>query len=280
MDNDFDYSSDAIENKAAFFDKNYTVYVEGSEDILFWDNLFQEAGIDDFHIEDVGGSENLEPYIDEIIQNDLNVIVACDNDYSSLDNSLINNDKIIYTYGFSIENSMYRTEKINEVIQYLAKKRADIQDDIEQWKLDFEERCETLLIYDYANHKFNKGITVLGLNSCTYLVNNSSKLLCDTKINKALEKIKGSINEEEFEEAKNELEASSLNNWFHIRGHFLSNAVYNLIKSTSERMSGNNVCFSMDALYAMTVNCAKYKTQPDIEPLILNIINADKKIRK
>ena len=103
MDSPFEYSSDAIENRAAFFDKNFTVYVEGPEDILFWDNLFQEAGLDDFHIEDVGGSENLEPFIQEILQNDLNIIVACDSDYAKLDNSLVVNDKIIYTHGFSIE---------------------------------------------------------------------------------------------------------------------------------------------------------------------------------
>lgn len=280
MDKDFEYSSDAIENKAAFFDKNYTVYVEGPEDILFWDNLFQEAGLCDFHIEDVGGSENLEPYMDEIIQNDLNIIVACDSDYGSLDNALTFNSKIIYTHGFSIENSMYRIDKINEIIQYLAKKRVDLKEEIKLWQLDFEEKCESLLIYDYANHKFDKGITVLGLNSCRYLVNNSSKFLCNTKINKAIENIKGTISEEEFEKAKTELEKSPLNNWFHIRGHFLSNAVYNLIKSTSERIGGNNVSFSLDALYVMTVNCSKYKTEPDIQPLISSIIIADKKIIK
>jgi len=280
MDSPFEYSSDAIENRAAFFDKNFTVYVEGPEDILFWDNLFQEAGLDDFHIEDVGGSENLEPFIQEILQNDLNIIVACDSDYAKLDNSLVVNDKIIYTHGFSIENSMYRIDKINEIIQYLAKKRVNIKEEIKQWQLDFEEKCESLLIYDYANHKFNKGVTVLGLNSCRYLVNNSSKLLCETKINKAIQKIKDSFSETEIESAKQEINYSTLNNWFHIRGHFLSNAVYNLVKSSAERLGGNTVSFSLDALYAMTVNCAKYKDESDIQPLLSDINMAYKKIQK
>lgn len=279
MDNKLEYSADAIENKAAFFDKNYTVYVEGREDVLFWDSLFQEAGIDDFHIEDVGGSENLEPYITKIIEQDLSIIVACDRDYSSLDKSFIENEKIIYTHGFSIENSMYRVERLNEIIQYLAKKRIDLKDEIRQWQLEFENKCESLLIYDYANHKFKKGISVLGINSCRYLVNNGSQYLCETKINKAINNFREKISDKELEAARNEVQNFPLANWFIIRGHFLSNAVYNLVKSISERISGNNVVFSLDALYAMTVNCAKYKTESDITPLISNILIADKRVR-
>ena len=54
------YSLDALRVKALFYNKKAMVYVEGPEDINFWDPYFDR---DVFEIESVNGCENLKPYI-------------------------------------------------------------------------------------------------------------------------------------------------------------------------------------------------------------------------
>ena len=56
------YSLDALRVKALFYNKKAMVYVEGPEDINFWDPYFDS---DVFEIESVNGCQNLKPHEDK-----------------------------------------------------------------------------------------------------------------------------------------------------------------------------------------------------------------------
>ena len=67
MSNGLEYSNEALSSKGLFYNKTITVYVEGKDDPLFWDKLFDLAEIS-AHIEDVGGKEELEKLFNKIIR--------------------------------------------------------------------------------------------------------------------------------------------------------------------------------------------------------------------
>jgi hypothetical protein len=69
---------------------------------MFWTHLFELAEVD-AHIEDVGGNEEIAKKIKEILDNNASFIVACDSDHSDFTKP-ITHDRVIKTYGYSIEN--------------------------------------------------------------------------------------------------------------------------------------------------------------------------------
>ena len=56
-----EYSKEALGAKGLFYNKKTTVYVEGKDDPLFWEKIFELAGLE-VYIEDVGSSTELEKY--------------------------------------------------------------------------------------------------------------------------------------------------------------------------------------------------------------------------
>lgn len=275
---DFDYSSDALENKAAFYEKSFTVYVEGDEDVIFWGELFDHTGFKDAHVESVGGKDQLVNYINKIINENIRIVVACDSDYKMLDGNYLTHPKIIYTYGYSIENTMYKTDTINNIIQNLSKKRINNNEEIENWKAGFIQELTSLLEYDFANHLFGKGIKVLGDNCSQFLVSNSSYSLSSVKISNHIEKIKTSFKKTEIEKSKSLITKSNIDKWFLVKGHFLTNGVYNFIKRKSENISKVNVSFSLDSLYAMSVDCKNYQKHLDIQYIISKLVELKRNI--
>ena len=101
-----EYSVEAEEAKRLFYNKDYTVFVEGADDVIFWSKLFELAELDS-HIEDVGGKDRLKTKIYDILDSGASFIVCCDSDHSDFDDERIEHQQIIRTYGYSIENSMY-----------------------------------------------------------------------------------------------------------------------------------------------------------------------------
>lgn len=148
MDN-LDYSKEALEAKGLFYGKQLTVYVEGQDDILFWTYLFDIANIDAY-IEEVGGANEIEKYISEILDNDAGFFVACDSDHSDFMDKPIIHNRIIKSYGYSIENSMYNFASIGSIVSKLGRKQIDVFEIVEKWAHDFCNNIFDLIIYDIA----------------------------------------------------------------------------------------------------------------------------------
>lgn len=101
------YSADAINVLNKFHRCEQLIYVEGEDDILFWDTLFQCCGIEEYKIEPKDGVEELNKYINKLETEELNIIIATDSDYYIFNKHPPKNRRIIRTIGYSIENTLY-----------------------------------------------------------------------------------------------------------------------------------------------------------------------------
>nr|WP_320022341.1 DUF4435 domain-containing protein [uncultured Draconibacterium sp.] len=266
-----EYSVDALEAKSLFYNKSISVYVEGKDDVLFWQYLFNIAEIS-AHIEEVGGDSEIEKYIVEILDNNAGFVVAYDNDHNEFMDNSVEHPRLIRTYGYSIENSMYNFKQIENVVSKLCRESVDVMSIIEEWAEEFTNNVYDLLRYDIANHKFKKGIQVFGDNCVRFLTSNSSHKISSEKVNKFIEKISDKFSEEEMLKVDYLLSVSKKEFWFLIKGHFLTNATMNLIKSLVRKMSGGSCAISLDMIYALTIDCTEsWEDRIDIFTVISEI---------
>ncbi len=99
---------------AYVFWKRILVYVEAHEDVVFWEAMFRSHADTDVECRPYG-KDYCEKYAAHIQTRDTPIIVAMDAEYSHVTNSLLRHDRIAYTYGHSIENTMYCPRGIAEV---------------------------------------------------------------------------------------------------------------------------------------------------------------------
>jgi hypothetical protein len=247
------------------------VFVEGIDDVMFWDHLFKLAEVP-AEVEEVGGSEEILKKVKEIIDNNALYVVACDSDHTEFIEPIAHN-RIVTTYGYSIENSMYSSENIQYVIRNLAKKPVEIKDEIEKWAKSFSNDLYDLLVYDIANHKYDKGVEVFGSSCHRFLKNNGvSREVCSIQVSDYLKEIKAHFTDAEIDVVKRQLAMSNKEIWFHLKGHFVTLGIRNLIMHHVNRISGVKRKLPNDSLYALTVDCKEnWDSRIDIKTIVSDI---------
>ncbi len=266
-----EYSKEAEEAKGLFYNKSFTVYVEGDDDVLFWSYLFKLAGVD-AHIEDVGGNEEISKKIKDILDNNATFLVACDSDHSKFKSSTIEHERILKTYGYSIENSMYTSHNVEKAIINLAKKPKDLKEEIKIWMTNFSNSLYDLLAYDIANHVYDKGIQIFGNNCQRFLENGTSKEISNELVTDYITNIKDNFSTEEISYVKGLLSMSDIDLWFHLKGHFITHGVINLIQHHVKSISGSKCNITLDSLYALTIDCtSNWKNRIDIKTMVSKI---------
>ena len=79
---DLEYSPDALNAKSAFYRAKTMIYVEGDDDLMFWEEVFSQVPDFAFEIESVGGSPELDKHIKNIEAGSLDAIAARDERFS------------------------------------------------------------------------------------------------------------------------------------------------------------------------------------------------------
>lgn len=265
MSNGLEYSNEALSSKGLFYNKTITVYVEGKDDPLFWDKLFDLAEIS-AHVEDVGGKEQLEQLFNKIINEEADFFIATDNDNSEFMEDTIDHPNIIRSYGYSIENSMYyHPVPMENMVSNFCRKKLDFSDEFRDWSVSFSQSVYDLIVYDIANNKYKKGISIFGDNCYRFLTNQNSHRICSSKTNEFLESIKSNFTEDEIGEVKKLIDQSEKDLWFFIKGHFITHALLNMIKNAVKKHSGTTKNVTLDFLYSLTVDCRDdWKNRIDI----------------
>jgi hypothetical protein len=266
-----EYSLSALEAKSLFYNKDIVVYVEGKEDTLFWDYLFDIGNVD-AHIEDVGGNNEIEKYINNIIDNEADFYVACDRDHTDFLDEKKTHSRIIKTFGYSIENSMYSVNELEKVISKLCKQKLDISNELSIWSEEFSDSVYELIKLDIANHKYKKGISIFGDNCHPFLTSQNSHKICSVKTNEFINKVTSSFSNVEIKEVENLITQSKKDFWFMIKGHFITHAIMNLIKYYVKKNTGSSTSVTLDMLYTLTVDCREnWENKIDIKPIIYEI---------
>lgn len=177
--------SDAAENIISlFYDADIMVYVEGQDDIGFWEIVFKKTSDLKVEIQDVGGCEELEPYINRIISGQINAIVARDTDLNFFSANLVSHPNILYTKGYSIENTIIDSKVIIKILKNIGRYNAkEIQSiNISGWIEDLQEKISSLVILDIHNHLNQCGLSVVGDSCDRFMKSKSSIELCENKI--------------------------------------------------------------------------------------------------
>lgn len=270
---DLEYSNEALEAKGLFYNKEYTVYVEGKDDPFFWEQLFSLAEIE-AHVEDVGGKNELAKYIDKVINEGAEFYIARDNDNSEFFDDVPNHENIITTYGYSIENSMYHyPNPIEDTISKFCRKKIDFSSDFNEWLSRFTADLYDLIVYDIANNKFKKGISIFGDNCYRFLKGQNSYKVCSDKISAFIDSVKSDFTDEEINEVKDLINQSEKDLWFLIKGHFITHALINLIKSSIRKEIGTSKSVTPDYLYSITVDCTEnWENRIDIKSIVDRIM--------
>ena len=259
-DNKLLHSDEALNITHQFYDKKFMLYVEGDDDIVFWDENFRKYIPADFYeIEQVHGKENLDRYIIGIKDGTLsNIVVACDSDYTDFRNDNLEHRFIVRTYGHSIENTMFCPHSIAAYIRRASRTSNDYLPEVLEWFSAVCSKAQKLLPYEIENcinpthceklpKVFNKGFF--------YFQDNQNKSSLDeSKINNYIQTISQyfEINRiAEIEQKINELEKDVR---FLIQGHFIANAIMEYIRKQVKLIRGN-VNAPNDAIYESIVDC-------------------------
>ncbi|HGD4068717.1 TPA: DUF4435 domain-containing protein [Enterobacter hormaechei] len=224
--------SDAAENVISmFYDADIMVYVEGQDDIGFWEIVFKKTSELKVEIQDVGGCEELEPYINRIISGQINAIVARDTDLNYFSSTLVEHPNIIYTKGYSIENTIIDSRVITKILKNIGRYNAkEIQSfNVLGWMDDFQEKTSDLVALDVYNHLNQCGLSVVGDSCDRFMKSKSSFELCEEKIHLFINELPSEFinNGILLKHSLSYPNNTSIFNW--IRGHFLFSATLRFI---------------------------------------------------
>lgn len=248
MDNLF-YSDEAQDILNLFYQSDVMVYVEGPDDVCFWEIIFKKTSTLNVEVQDVGGCHALEEYIDKIRNNKIRAIVACDSDFRGFSGETLNHNNIIYTNGYSIENTFINKASIIRTIKTLGKySTRDLQRvEYSAWLDDFSQKICTLVKLDILNHINKSGCSVLDVKADRFMKAKPSFRFCEDKITSYFDGLPSSLKEANLEEIDMKLTLSNIMNW--LRGHFLFSAIARFISGQLAR-DGRKTNISTDALYS------------------------------
>lgn len=274
------YSSEALNTLSKFHRKKYVVYVEGDDDVSFWNTVFQAFGLKHFIIKPAGGANEIEKYTRSILDEDAEIFVARDSDFKELLKEQVFHPRILWTYGHSIENTLYHPIHIAEIISIYARSQEFDVLQAEKWLQEFAEEFWALLVCEISNEKSHKGIEVLGKKCQRFLHSHKSHLPSKELISEKLETIRDIIEVTEYTEAENLLIAVANQKplYFLIRGHFLTNAVINFVKNEVKKINKKELALSEESLFtnfiaALKLECATNPNREDISYLKSQIMS-------
>lgn len=233
--NDLQYSPGALSVLSEFHEKKI-IYVEGPDDGDFWNMILQTLKLDSkYTIKPAGGITELVRYINDIVQNSLSIYVFCDSDYTEFLETQYKHANIIYTYGYSIENTLYSPCNIAEIVCFFSNSDTDCSSDFQEWLENFSKSFKDLLILDICSQKYKKRIRVMGDNCCRFLLNNYSCMQNSAVIEKVSKEKAAHFTSEQIKEVKSLVESSSKEMHYLLRGHFLTNATMNYIREQTKK---------------------------------------------
>jgi len=241
------WSLDAKNVLKKFYNVDIIIYVEGEDDIRFWEIVFSEFTHKNIKIKPAFGKENLLKQAREIGAK--NLLIAMDSDYDRIHKEA-NNNKIILTYGYSIENTIVTETLIKELIaSYTKTQTAGIDSNyIKKWFKKIECDIRPLIIADILNKskkttakyiipkKADRFIKENGFHLDSSLIENHLKELgFDVKL----------LHSTPIPRYNREKDI--------IKGHFLFSLLFNLVKSYCNKGRSRGLQISADAFYATCI---------------------------
>ncbi|MGB3312594.1 MAG: DUF4435 domain-containing protein [Nodosilinea sp.] len=247
---DFSYSTEAKNVLNQFYGVEKILYVEGDDDVPFWECIFDKLSPFSVKVQDVGGKPEAKKYAAEIISGSADYLVAMDADYDKLF-SQENHPNIIYTYGHSIENSMVTEATLTKLLQHTSKLPRRLIPEFlpEKWLSEISEVVKPLVLYDIASREDEIGCSVMPDNCDMFFKTRKSCDLCRDKIFCYIDDLLIEFDSERLLKISLILSEIGLSILDMINGHFLKSATLRFLKSTVESLK-SSISISNDMLFA------------------------------
>lgn len=249
---DLSYSDDALNVRNVFFGAKAIIYVEGDDDVLFWQEIFSKVTDEPFEIEPLGGAPALDTFIEKISSGQLRAIAARDSDFLPILSKCSADPRVVYTLGYSIENSLYTSTALTQLVRIWSKSPKINFDTCNAWLTNFASTVAPLVLLDAANAISGSGIPTIGDNCSRYMSSPNSTTLCTNKVGSAAAFIKQQLPQSSVKAANLQIESNSENILMHIRGHFLSSAIHQYVVKNAKAL-GKKASISAESLYAAAI---------------------------
>lgn len=226
------------------------VYVEGQDDLPFWNRVFSLFNLPSVEIKHSGGIQELKKIEDSVRNTAANVYIARDTEYEVILGLLTDHPKILRTLGHSIENSLYSPKNIARAIAMHSRTQEFDHNLVLQWIESFAKTFEKAIALDITNESLGAGHKVLGDNSCPYL--NSNGKACSPnqhRLDELVTRIQAQLPVTKVSEIEASMGGLGLPLRYLIRGHFLTNAVINFIKTQVKSVCGKSPSLNPEGLY-------------------------------
>lgn len=183
-----DYSDAALNVRAAFFGASRMLYVEGDDDVIFWEAILRAFNKVGYQVESVEGVEELKKKITKIEARQIDSAAAMDADFSGLDSTHLTSADVMVTYGHSIENSLITSASLCELAKVYGRipSGSISESDFDGWMVDLETSFIDLILYDAANQIHAMGFSILSDNCTRFMVSQKSCSPCARKIGQAV----------------------------------------------------------------------------------------------
>ena len=244
-----EYSIDAKNALPKFYRVDRLLYVEGDDDIVFWEIMLKKFEAPKVLVQQVGGKVELQKYIDQIISGQLDAIAAMDSDFSPFVGIEPNHNLIIKTAGHSIENTLITAKVLMKVAMTTGRISAAsvTLEECQNWLEDFHQQCSALLINDLQDQCEGDRIGILGKSCDRFFESKQSHRICPVKVQEYLENLGLAADAELPNSTSKHIANGSLNLQDFIRGHFLASAarrfVHNIMKRKCGKTSLSSVAF-------------------------------------
>jgi hypothetical protein len=260
-------TSSGIRNTPLFYRGFYLVIVEGQDDELFWSKFFP-VEINGYRrrFKPVGGRQQVQPYIDqilldEVLTDEVHFAVAIDSDYSFLLNSLYQNSRILETKYHSIENLILCPFVIISAISSLSYDTEYEIFKVNDWLSRFDEATHSLMVADLTIEKNNLQKKCVGESCEPFLIKEDNLDFDIHKIECFIQNL--NLPTQELDEMARKV--GTVKPRFHIRGHFFSSAVRCFIRHEVKKIH-NKFNLPKEAFFAIVM--ALFEPRIEADPML------------
>ena len=244
------YSNDALNVKNSFYRADAVVYVEGDDDLMFWHEIFVRVPGIKVEIEPLGSCSAVDDVVNRIESGELDAIAARDSDYLKFNSALSSSPRVLYTEGYSIENSLISDESMLAAARTFSRNPKIGLPVIKEWITHLEDSLRELLTLDLASYLNPNPVVVLGDNSARFTAKANGHKFCGKKCADGIAAANLHLPPQKVAQAKTLLAGASITST--IRGHFLLSNAQKFLSSICKD-SGKSVSISYDSLYSYLI---------------------------
>lgn len=229
------------------------LYVEGPTDRAFWQSLLDFYDVNGVSIKIAGSCTIIDDYIEKIVSEDLNIFVARDKDYKFNLNKIPNHNRVLFSFGHSIENTLVHYESLAKIGLCSGGTYEQCYEPASEWIDYVEDKLEQLIVREFANEAASSGVSIFGDHGDYVFGKNwSSRNFPEQKIIEKITLADEIIPVEIINSASEIVEKDLPHLSCFIRGHFLFSIAFKFVKEMmSEILGKGNYNLSNDALFTM-----------------------------